>query len=167
MSQQGPVLRVGRAPSTHSQAKASQAPRVARDIWQQQSSISRQLLLWAALNLVGGLALQGSRDKAMRAAGQQAFGWGLINAAIALIGSRAAAYRQERPDAQSPETLSRETRNLRRALGINAALDVGYVGVGGWMASSADPARRGHGLGVMIQGLFLFFFDLIHFRRLS
>jgi hypothetical protein len=49
-------------------------------------------------------------------------------------------------------------------LWINTALDVLYVLGGLWWAKrdSGDGEAKGNGLGVMIQGAFLFVLDLIH-----
>ena len=56
---------------------------------------------------------------------------------------------------------------------VNTGLDVLYV-LGGWRAmrgrGSADTRWRGRGLGIVLQGGFLFFFDLLNalaLRRVS
>ena len=44
---------------------------------------------------------------------------------------------------------------------MNAGLDIGYVALGLWLMQhfKARPDRRGMGLGILIQGLWLFLFD--------
>ncbi|MCC6615742.1 MAG: hypothetical protein IT320_19890 [Anaerolineae bacterium] len=57
----------------------------------------------------------------------------------------------------------REGNNLRRLLWINAGLDILYM-IGGWWTTlrARKPWLRGVGLGVILQGLALFIFDLFH-----
>jgi hypothetical protein len=87
-----------------------------------------------------------------RGVGQQAIGWGVIDALIALIAGRSTARSFSGP-------------TLRRILPINAALDVLYV-LGGFIFAhtkgATDEKMRGQGWGIVLQGLFLFKFDLIH-----
>jgi hypothetical protein len=115
-------------------------------------TIMRRLLLWGALSTIGGVLLQFSRKPFWIGVGQQAIGWGLIDALIALLAGRARS-----------KPLSSET--LRRILLINAALDVLYM-LGGFIFArtkgAADEKLRGQGWGIVLQGWFLFKFDLIH-----
>ena len=63
------------------------------------------------------------------------------------------------------EKEAHESRRLERVLWGNTALDVLYVLGGVWLMQgwgAESPLWRGHGLGVVIQGGFLFFFDLYH-----
>jgi hypothetical protein len=84
--------------------------------------------------------------------GQQAIGWGLIDALIALVAGRSSAK-------------SFSGKTLRRVLLINAGLDVLYM-LGGFIFArtkgAADEKLRGQGWGIVLQGLFLFKFDLFH-----
>ena len=116
------------------------------------TTIAQRLLLWGALSTIGGVLLQFSRKPFWIGVGQQAIGWGLIDALIALLAGRARS-----------KPLSSET--LRRILLINAALDVLYM-LGGFIFArtkgAADEKLRGQGWGIVLQGLFLFKFDLIH-----
>jgi hypothetical protein len=116
------------------------------------NTIAQRLLLWGAISTGGGVILQLSRRPFWIGFGQQAIGWGLIDALIALIAGRSAAR-------------SINGRTLRRILLINAGLDVLYM-LGGFLFArtkgAADDKRRGQGWGIVLQGLFLFNFDLIH-----
>ena len=70
--------------------------------------------------------------------------------------------------AQTRATADETARNLRRLLWFNAALDVGYMAGGVWLARSKgrdDANWRGQGWGIVVQGAFLFVFDLVHARR--
>jgi hypothetical protein len=116
------------------------------------NTIAQRLLLWGAISTGGGVILQLSRRPFWIGFGQQAIGWGLIDALIALIAGRSAAR-------------SINGRTLRRILLINAGLDVLYM-LGGFLFArtkgAADDKLRGQGWGIVLQGLFLFKFDLIH-----
>jgi hypothetical protein len=115
-------------------------------------TIMRRLLLWGVLSTLGGVLLQFSRKPFWIGVGQQAIGWGLIDALIALIAGRSASR-------------SFSSKTLRRVLLFNAALDVLYV-LGGFIFArtkgATDEKLRGQGWGIVLQGLFLFKFDLIH-----
>lgn len=97
--------------------------------------------------------------------GLQALIWGGIDAAVALVGRWLARRRQAA--GLSAAELQREEGRLRRVLYVNAALDVLYVGSGLLLAftmGAGEPLWRGHGWGIVVQGAFLFFFDLLHAR---
>ena len=120
-------------------------------------TIMRRLLLWGALSTIGGVLLQFSRKPFWIGVGQQAIGWGVIDALIALVAGRSSA------ESFSSKTLRRNT--LRRILLINAGLDVLYMSGGFIFArtkGATDEKLRGQGWGIVLQGLFLFKFDLIH-----
>jgi hypothetical protein len=120
-------------------------------------TIMRRLLLWGALSTIGGVLLQFTRSPFWIGVGQQAIGWGVIDALIALIAGRL----NSKPF--TGKTLRRNT--LRRILLFNAALDVLYM-LGGFILArtkgATDEKMRGQGWGIVLQGLFLFEFDLIH-----
>jgi hypothetical protein len=136
------------------------------DIWQFQTIVSRRLLIWAGLNVGSGLWLQQHRDKFWRGYAMQAISWGAINAAIALVGMGATRYRKSRkPRPYAREVVEKEERNLSRALWINAGLDVFYV-IGGILLAQTrgkdNRLMRGNGWGIVVQGMFLCLFDVIH-----
>ena len=96
-----------------------------------------------------------------RGVGEQFVGWGVINAIIALIGRRGAS----RQRSAAPAGVAAQKRTLSRLLWVNTGLDVLYV-LGGWQMmrgrGAADAHWHGRGLGIMLQGGFLFFFDLLN-----
>jgi hypothetical protein len=116
------------------------------------NTIAQRLLLWGAISTIGGVIAQSSRRPFWIGVGQQAIGWGLIDALIALIAGRSTSR-------------AFSTTTLRRVLLINAALDVLYM-LGGFLFARTkganDEKLRGQGWGIVLQGLFLFKFDLIH-----
>ena len=115
-------------------------------------SIMRRLVVWGVLSTLGGLILQFTRSPFWIGVGQQAIGWGVVDALIALVAGR-------------PNSKPFSGKTLRRILLVNAALDVLYV-LGGFNLARTKGATneklRGQGWGIVIQGLFLFWFDLIH-----
>ena len=86
----------------------------------------------------------------------------MIDAAIAVFGRESARKRLAQPDAVT--RVARERRNLSLLLWINAGLDVLYM-LGGWsLAKRHQSSRmmRGTGQGILLQGGFLFLFDVYH-----
>jgi hypothetical protein len=123
-------------------------------------NVSLRLLLWSALSMAGGALLWRRGAPFWRGVGAHAVGWGAIDALIALSGLRPG--RQPSPDP------TRAARNLRRLLWFNAVLDVGYMAGGVRLARGKgrdDANWRGQGWGIVVQGAFLFVFDLVHARR--
>lgn len=133
-------------------------------IWDFQDVLSRRLLLWSALSIGAGIGLLIFGGPFWRGFGVQALAWGGIDAAIALFGQRSARQRRD-AGPHGPATFEREARNLRRLLWINTGLDVLYV-AGGLVLmvtlGAQNPFMSGNGWGVIVQGGFLFCFDLLH-----
>ncbi|HHW88105.1 MAG TPA: hypothetical protein GX400_18090 [Chloroflexi bacterium] len=125
-----------------------------------QRSVSNRLLLWSVLSIGGGALLQAARSPFWRAFGQQAIGWGAIDAALAIFGRRGLEQKVQR--GYPPTEAAKDLRNLRRILWFNAGLDVLYMLGGLALFRRDDETQRGHGAGILVQGLFLFKFDLIH-----
>lgn len=133
-------------------------------IWDYQDALSRRLSLWSALSIVIGLGLLLFSGPFWRGFGLQAVVWGAIDAGIAVFGQIASRKRWATA-ARHPETAEREARNLRRLLWVNTGLDVLYV-AGGFALLYTLGAQSlftaGNGWGIIVQGGFLFFFDLLH-----
>jgi hypothetical protein len=80
----------------------------------------------------------------------------------------AAAVEAAAVEAAAVDAAARSARRLSRLLWLNTLLDVGYIAGGAWLVRTkgrTDPAWRGHGWGVIVQGAFLFVFDLTHALR--
>jgi hypothetical protein len=135
------------------------------DIWTYYKSITRRLLAWSIFSVIAGAALL-LLGPLWRGVGIQAIAWGAIDAGIALVGGWVTRRRRAGlDDPSAPEVLAREARNLRRILQINTGLDVLYVAGGVALAltlGADNPFWRGNGRGIVVQGGFLFFFDLLH-----
>jgi hypothetical protein len=142
-----------------------------KDIYQLQRTISQQLLAWSGLSILIGLWLTlTKRDPNRRGFGQQAAAWGAIDAVIAIGGKIAADRHAAKPTAQHLSIQQKEAKDLRRLLWLNTGLDVLYVLSGLALARRPDPngrGWRGHGWGIVVQGFFLFWFDLFHALELS
>jgi carboxylesterase len=135
------------------------------NIWNFQISLSRRLLVWAAISTAAGFILVASTAGFWDGFGIQALAWGLIDGLIAGFGLWMSRRRRKSlPDSEDPQTMEGESRKLRRTLWINTGLDILYIAGGIVLAATlgrSDPAWRGHGWGIILQGVFLFFFDLI------
>jgi carboxylesterase len=141
------------------------------DIWKFQISLSRRLLIWAAGSTLAGLALVVFTAGFWDGFGIQALAWGVIDGLIAGFGIwMSRRRRRSLPDLDDPKLMEAgvrlsESRKLRRTLWINTGLDLLYIAGGITLAATlgrGNPAWRGHGWGIILQGTFLFFFDLIH-----
>lgn len=115
--------------------------------------------------MVSGAWLYRQKKPFRRGVGIHFFTWGLIDAIIAVVGliNNGRSAQSERAD--DPHFVAGESRKLERLLWINAGLDVFYVLGGVWLfrkKGENDPNWRGQGVGVVIQGLFLFLFDVWH-----
>ncbi len=129
------------------------------NIWQYQRTIIQRLLQWSLVSLVAGAFMQlGSRF--WRDVGKQFIGWGIVNMGIVYFGIRMGEKRRaELHNPNNTAVVQRETQNLRRLLEVNTLLDVLYMAGG---RSLMRRGSRGTGLGIILQGAFLFLFDLFH-----
>lgn len=93
--------------------------------------------------------------------------WNLFNLGIAgvgLLGSR-----QRNADGETLGEAIRQHQNMKQVLLFNAGLDVAYVVGGAYLRERGDakPDKRnqlrGYGKSVMLQGSFLFAFDLANY----
>lgn len=146
--------------------------------------LGTRLLLWGLGSVLVGIPVVLSGSAFWRGFGIQAAAWGAIDAFIALY----ALLRARHLSGLEPNEV-REVRaalKLRRILLINGALDVLYVtaglavvlwarGAGGADAPGVLGAKSsvgaggagagvaaGTGFGILVQGLFLLFFDFYH-----
>jgi carboxylesterase len=135
-------------------------------VWDLHVALTRRLLLWSGGSILAGILALLLGGAFWQAFGIQATAWGTIDAAIALLGRRASLRRwRAYADPELEEVLEGEAQKLSRLLWINTGLDVLYVT--GGMAMVLTLGRSsvrwlGHGWGIVVQGGFLFSFDLIH-----
>jgi hypothetical protein len=119
---------------------------------------------WAAGNIAAGAIGMSRTTGETKAFHQMNLGWGLINAALAGSGIWTATH-TDPAGLDWFQSLEAQQR-LQRIFLFNAGLDVGYMMTGMWMMERSKntenrPERlRGFGKSILMQGAFLFVFDL-------
>jgi hypothetical protein len=117
------------------------------------------LLGWSGLSVAGGAVMVGSApSRIVRDAGIQAIAWGAVDAAIA-IWAKSEIDRKRRTGINPQEELA----TFGKVLLINTLLDILYIGAGIALTASGKESLRGHGIGIIVQGSFLFLFDGINY----
>lgn len=133
-----------------------------KTFWASQHDLLLGLLAWGIGSTVVGAGLARDRSPVVRHIGLQAIGWGLIDALLAWNGRRSA--RQHRAvlatDSPDPAEFTAAT-GFQKLVALNAGLDVLYILGGLWLARTSEPQRRGAGIGITIQGLFLLIYDAL------
>lgn len=125
-------------------------------VWKFESDLTNRLLAWGVLSLLFGLYLWFATNEFGQGFGIQAVAWGTVDAAIAFVGARSAARRSSTADPK------KEALFIRKVLWVNVGLDILYV-IGGIIVSMWEGLFwQGAGWGIILQGVFLFFFDLFH-----
>jgi hypothetical protein len=140
------------------------------DIYQFQAQLSHRLALWSGFSLGAAavMALFGGRTEEVRlrrGMASQFAGWGIVDLAIALLGTSGAEKSAASPGAHSIEAQKKTRADLRTVLWANSGLDVGYVTGGALLARTQGrnrPFWRGAGWAIVVQGGFLLIFDLVH-----
>lgn len=134
-------------------------------IWEYNRLLTRQLIQWALVSKLIGVFML-TRGKFWKGVGWQFIGWAAVNFGIAYFGFRAAQNRLEAlgPARNLPNVRAKEARGLRRLLWINFFLDIFYMSGGLWLLKRrrSSEQMRGTGLGILLQGAFLFVFDYFH-----
>ena len=121
---------------------------------------------WAVGNIGLGLALRANRTGETRRFHEMNAIWNVINLGIAGFGYYAAL--------REPATLGtfaalQKEQSFQKVLLFNAGLDVGYVLGGLYLLERARRPEaegdqlRGYGKAVLLQGGFLFVFDLVNY----
>lgn len=119
---------------------------------------------WGLANSIsGGIGMLQS-DGVLKSFHQMNLGWGVVNTGIAAIGYYGA--RQLNLDDPVIFSLYNHNVSLSKTLLFNAGLDVGYIGFGLYLRERSNNAvknkdrLKGFGNSIMVQGAFLFAFDL-------
>ncbi len=124
----------------------------------------RPLLVWGIGSSVIG-ALLAPFAGFWRHFGLQAIAWGVIDVLLAIVGRRRALLQAEAlaSHAIDEAVAVREAEQLRTVLRVNAGLDVLYIASGLFVARrfAQRPDRRGLGIGIAVQGLFLLIYDVL------
>jgi len=123
---------------------------------------------WADANLGAGAMVRGQAERGSEAwyFGNMTMGWSAINLGIAVPGLLA-LRKEARSPLDIPGTFKAQRRTEALYL-INTGLDLGYMGLGLWMqerglrTAGEDGLRlRGFGNAIIVQGAFLFAYDLV------
>jgi len=119
---------------------------------------------WGMVNVVSGGIGMATTEGATKYFHQMNLGWGAINTGLAITGYLGA--RSFDLDAPLGMSLLDKNLGMGKAFLFNTGLDVGYVMGGLYLRERArrseNPDRlRGFGNSIMLQGSFLFGFDLI------
>ncbi len=111
------------------------------------------LIAWSLSSIVVAMMLLFVPISVLQGIGLQALLWGIIDAIIAVVG----VFRKQEQSADK----------AARFLRINVFLDVGYqlVGILLIVFLWQDAFLLGNGVGIIIQGVFLFVLDLYFYRK--
>lgn len=140
---------------------------------QKQKRAMTVLGTWAVANIAVGAALQGNREGSDKYFHQMNIGWNAVNLGIAALGYWGVARTD--PAALDLSQSISEAHRFQKILLFNAGLDVGYMLGGAYLIERAkntapdkNPARLdGFGRSIVLQGAFLFVFDLATFWYLA
>jgi hypothetical protein len=116
--------------------------------------LGKKLLLWSISSLIVGVLLYLLSEPLIQGIGLQAIFWGIIDAVIALF----TLFKQR----------DEQIEKMAKILRINIGLDIVYqvIGVLLLVFLWEDAFIAGNGIGVIIQGAFLFVLDLYYFLRI-
>jgi hypothetical protein len=118
---------------------------------------------WATANIIGGLALRSNTDGTTKYFHEMNAIWNGVNLGIATFGY-ISAMKMAQPE--SGLALYNEQIGLDKTLLFNAGLDLAYIATGFYLKERAKntsdrPERlRGYGNSIILQGAFLFAFDV-------
>ena len=107
------------------------------------------LIIWALINIIPGIFFLVSPSELIKGVLLQAFFWGLIDGIIGLI----------------PLLIKKVfvLEKIKKIFLVNVYLDIIYIIIGtSLILLGNNTFLMGNGIGVSIQGLFLFIVDLVH-----
>lgn len=133
---------------------------------QRQKTAMTILGTWAVGNIAAGAIMQGRAEGSDRYFHQMNIGWNAVNLAIAGFGYWG-VMRMDPAGMGAWESVDSHF-GFQKILLFNAGLDVGYMLGGAWLMERAKntplekkPERlKGFGQSIVLQGAFLFLFDL-------
>jgi len=116
--------------------------------------IAFPLLVWGGINMIAGIFYLFSTSDLIKGVLLQAFFWGLIDAVLGLI-----TYFRKKEFV---------LEKIKKILLVNVYLDILYLFIGLLLVLlGGSTFLIGNGYGVMIQGIFLFIIDLIHYIHIK
>jgi hypothetical protein len=126
---------------------------------------------WALGNIGAGIALSTQRDGSAKYFHQMNAGWNLVNLGIASVGYLAAIRTD--PSAGGLYEGIQSQYQIQKILLLNTGLDVAYMAGGAYLIERSkndgkNPERlKGFGQSILLQGGFLFAFDLAQYAWLA
>lgn len=123
--------------------------------------LSKRLLLWGLLSIFISFIFLLFKKDFFKGLYIQFMLWGIINSIIALFG----LLKEDKKFNITEDDYKKELVKIKNILKINAFLDIVYILIGLIiiLIFKSNIYIIGHGIGIIIQGLFLFFFDLLHY----
>jgi hypothetical protein len=134
---------------------------------QKQKNAMMVLGGWAVSNIAIGAALRGQHQGVERSFHDMNIGWNLVNLGIATLGYIGASKAD--PAAMGLFESVQKHHGFQKTLLFNAGLDVGYMLGGLYLMERSknapkNPDRlKGFGRSIILQGGFLFVFDLVNY----
>lgn len=122
---------------------------------------------WAVVNIAGGLVLANNTDGVTKNFHLMNAGWNVINLGIAGLGYYGAM--QTDPASFDLYASIQEQHKFQKILLFNAGLDLGYMAGGAYLiersknASKNADRLKGFGQAIVLQGAFLFVFDVVNY----
>lgn len=138
-------------------------------ILDQEQSFTTILLGWGLGSVVIGFGLLRSDNPLIRGIGEQFIAWGGIDALLATNGLRGNASDRNKVAIadKSAHDIHNKAQFLERILWFNSGLDILYLAGGIWLLNDEREKRRGWGIAVLMQALFLLFFDITFARGMN
>ncbi|NBB88747.1 MAG: hypothetical protein GVX96_03030 [Bacteroidetes bacterium] len=132
---------------------------------QHQKRAMLTLGTWSVINIGSGLILQGKHNGSEKYFHQMNAGWNVVNLGIAAVGY----WKASRSNRESTFQESWDKyESYRKSLLFNAGLDVGYMMGGLYLMERSNRFRgaksnrnEGWGKSILLQGAFLFTFDIV------
>jgi hypothetical protein len=122
---------------------------------------------WAVTNIALGATLQGGAEGSAKQFHRMNALWNTVNLGIAGIGYFAAMKTD--PGNLDLATSLQKHHAFQKVLLFNAGLDIGYIAGGLYLTERAkrpdvnQEQLKGFGQSIMLQGAFLFVFDLVNY----
>jgi hypothetical protein len=146
------------------QALTEPAPQEAADLFIYQQRSFPLLLAWSLGSVIVGWLWRRPASVFWRGLGDQFIGWGLVDGLIAGFGLRGARRNAGlcKNGQMDLVEVHRQRRNFSLIIGLNIFLDLGYMLLGRSLINrSQEEYRRGMGWGILVQGGFLFIWDVL------
>lgn len=143
----------------------SHASEVAENLYTYQQKTMPILLAWGLGSVVAGFIWRRDRSKLLYGMGSQFIAWGAVDASIAALAIANAVKKSGQVESGEipPREHYRQAEQFRRIVWLNALLDIGYMlfGIRFTRRNAGDRQRRGTGWGIIVQGAFLFVWDIL------